>query len=130
MDLFISYSKADRPFAERLRKDIEALGNNVFTDAEISSGEAWDHALRKALEATHAFILVVPEPGARNSNNAFFEAGAARALGKRVVAVLPVSDESRIGELRSDLFGQQVFDGSKAHPQSLANSIVTALNAA
>jgi hypothetical protein len=130
MNMFISHSRADRPFADRLRKDLEALGNTVFTDSVVNAGDAWEHTLRNALEATDAVILVVPEPGARKANNAFFEAGAARALGKRVVAVLPISDESRMGELPSDFYGQQVFDGSKVAPEALANSIVTALNAA
>jgi len=131
MKVFISSSRADRPFAERLRRDIVALGTEVLTDSDaVGAGETWDQALRRALEASDAFILVVPEPGARKANSAFFEAGAARALGKPVVAVLPISDASRAGELPPDMYGLAVFDGSKVAPESLANSIITALKAA
>lgn len=131
MKVFISSSWADRPFAERLRRDIAALGAEVIGDSDaFGAGETWDQALRKALEESDGVVLVVPEPGSRRANNAFFEAGAARALGIPVVAVLPISDASRAGELPSDMYGIAVFDGSKVAPESLANSIVTTLNAA
>ncbi len=86
--------------------------------------------MREALEASDGVVLVVPEPGASKANKAFFEAGAARALGKPVVAVLPSPDPGRAGELPSDMYGLAVFDGSRGTPESLANSIVTALKAA
>jgi nucleoside 2-deoxyribosyltransferase len=131
MKVFISSSRADRPFAERLRKEIAALAAEVLGDSEMfAGGENWDQALRNALEASDALVLVVPEPGARKANTAFFEAGAARALGKPVVAVLPSADASRAGELPSDMYGLAVFDGSKVAPESLANSIVAVLKAA
>ena len=131
MNIFLSFSKQDRFFAERLGGAIRALG------AEVPSVDAWgtpgadpDRALREALEASDAVVLVVPEPGSPGANNAFFEAGAARALGKPVVAVLPSLDPGRAGEAPSDMFGLAVFDGSRVAPDALATSVVTALKAA
>jgi hypothetical protein len=131
MNLFISYSRADRAFAERLRSRIEALGANAWSDeSQIEPGENWDQALRKVLEASDGVVLVVPEPGAPKANAAFFEAGAARALGKPVVAVIPEAEPSRVGELPPDVYGLAVFDGTHVPPESLAEKIVSTLKAA
>ncbi len=131
MKVFLSFSKPDRSFAERLGSNIRALGGDVLSeDTWNEPGANLDQALREALEASDGVVLVVPEPGASKANKAFFEAGAARALGKPVVAVLPSPDPGRAGELPSDMYGLAVFDGSRGTPESLANSIVTALKAA
>jgi nucleoside 2-deoxyribosyltransferase len=130
VNVFISHSRADRVFAERLGSGIRALGANVVSDeSRLRPGESFDHALREALEASDGVVLVVPEPGSAQANSAFFEAGAARALGKPIVAVLPNADPSRVGELPSDVYGRAVFDGSKVATEALAKSIVTALEA-
>ena len=86
--------------------------------------------MREALEASDGVVLVVPEPGASKANKAFFEAGAARALGKPVVAVLPSPDPGRAGELPSACMASPFSTDRAAHLKSLANSIVTALKAA
>jgi hypothetical protein len=47
MKVFISYSRPDRTFAERLRSDIVASGTDVLTDSEVlGAGETWDQGLR------------------------------------------------------------------------------------
>ena len=131
MKLFLSYSRSDRPFAERLRSYIQALGEDVMSDEGWSlPGMNWEVGLREALESSDAMVLIVPEPGSARANNAFFEAGAARALGKPVVAVLPTVDPGRARELPSDMYGLAVFDGSHIAADTLANAIVTTLKAA
>ncbi len=131
MNVFISHSRADRAFAERLRNSIQALGATVWSDDNaINPGEGWDQALREALESSDGVVLVVPEPGTARANSAFFEAGAARALGKPVVAVIPEAEPSRVGELPSDVYGLAVFDGSRVPHEALAKKIVSALKAA
>ncbi len=131
MNLFLSYAQADRGFAVQLRNRIEALGAAVWSDDQVAlSGERSSDALRSALEAADAVVLVVPEPGSPKANTAYFEAGAARALGKRIVAVTPGSEPSRLRELPADGYGIAVLDGSRAAPEALANSILTALEAA
>jgi hypothetical protein len=131
MNVFISYSQADREFAERLRSGIQALGANVRSDESgLKPGESWDPALREALAASDGVVLVIPEPGTPKANAAFFEAGAARALGKPLVAVLLTSPEpNRVRELPSDLYGGlAVFEGSRVEPKALAKNIVSTLN--
>lgn len=131
MKVFLSFSKSDRLFAERLGSKIRALGTEVLSEnAWGEPGANLNESLREALETSDGVVLVMPEPGSPRANNAFFEAGAARGLGKPVVAVLPSPDPSRAGELPADMFGLAAFDGSGVAPESLANSVVTALKAA
>ena len=131
MKVFISFSKADRSFAERLGSRIRALGADILSDeSPLKPGTNTDSALREALETSDGVVLVVPTPGSAKANNAFFEAGAARALGKRVVAVIPPPEPSRVAELPAYFQGLAVFDGSRLAPEALAQSIVTALKAA
>ena len=131
MNVFISYSQADRELFGRLRSGIQALGANVRSDESgLKPGESWDRALREALEASDGVVLVVPEPGTPKANAAFFEVGAARALGKPVVAVLLTSPEpDRVRELHPDLYGGlAVFEGSQVEPEALAENIVSTFN--
>jgi hypothetical protein len=129
--IFVSFGAADRPFAERLVKDLSALGAEIsYDDPSNRPGYSYDWKLRGDLEATDALVLVVPEPGSPNANRAFFEAGAAKASGKRVVAVLPTGDPSRAREVPTSIHALAVFDGSRLAPQALAKSIVTTLEAA
>ena len=114
MQTFISLSFADRQVAQDLGREIANLGVSVCDPFRaIGLGSDWQAELRQALEGSDNLIIVVPSPGSKGANNAFFEAGAARALGKPVIAVLPVAEEERIRELPADLFGSMVVDGSK-----------------
>ena len=125
-EVFISHSQADRAFAERLASRIQALGANLWSDESgTKPGETWDSTLRQALESSDEVVLVVPEPRTAKANSALFEAGAARAP---VVAVIPESRPSRVGEVPSDVYGLAVFDGSRVAPEALAKKIVSALS--
>ena len=81
----MSYGMNEVAIASSLRGQIERRGVGVLDWAkDIARGDDLLESLRKALEASDALILIVPQTGAAHANNAFFEAGAAKALGKRV----------------------------------------------
>lgn len=131
MNLLVSYSRADQPFAKLLIRCLQALGATLFDPArDIGTGENFQAALRKALEDSDGVILLVPEPGSSGANLAFFEAGAARAMGKPVIPIIPKPEMSRIRELPSDLYGLAVLDGSHQSPEALARSIIASLKIA
>ena len=128
MQTFISHSFADRQFAKALGREIASLGVSVYDPLHASGDSSnWQAALREALEGSDNLIIIVPSPGTKGANNAFFEAGAARALGKPVIAVLPIAEEDRIHELPADLFGSMVVDGSRRPAHDIARSVVSAL---
>ena len=131
MNLFISHALADREFAAELQRGMEKLGATVYDPVtEMKAGESLSTAIRQALEDSDGFVFVVPAPGTSGANFAFFEAGAARAMGKRIVAVMPKSEKSRMNELPSDLYGLGVFDASRKAPGDVAASLMNALKAA
>jgi len=96
MRLFLSSSREDRSCAKRWGATMRALGAEVISDATLVRAGA-------ALEASDGFVLILPEPGTPRANHAFFEAGAARARGKRIVAVMPNADAARARELPNDM---------------------------
>ncbi len=131
MKLFLSSSRPDRLFAQRLGDHFRAMGAEVMSDDLWDGpGTSWEQALRGALAAADGFVLIVRESGTPRANNAFFEAGAARAAGKPVVAVMPSPDAARARELPADMYGLAVFNGAQANPDKLARAIVSTLEAA
>jgi nucleoside 2-deoxyribosyltransferase len=127
--VFISYSTDDQAFAEDLRRIMESLGVAVEDPmTSMPSGSEWAKSIRHSLEQADAVVLVVPRAGTRGANNAFFEAGAAHALGKLVLAVVP--EQRGLRELPSDVLNLAVMDASKQPMEAVAKTLVHALDAA
>src|ERR1019366_3524747 len=87
--VFLSYALEDRELAKDLASLISRRGASVFSDFDVKLGELWSSVIRDEIEKSSALVLLIPSDGFRNRNNIWFEAGAAKALGKRVLAVLP-----------------------------------------
>ena len=129
--VFLSHSYTDRAFAQSLGATIKAMGIAVGDPAlSSSSGNEWAKAIRNSLEQADAVVIVVPEAGSTGANNAFFEAGAAHALGKPVVAVVPEQQTNRLRELPSNLLDFAVMDASKQPIEAVAKTVVHALEPA
>lgn len=122
MKAFISYGRDDAAFAASLLDEIERLGVSGWLDRrDLRPGENWSGSLRNAIENSDALILVVPETGTSEANTAFFEAGAAKALGKPVLAVMP---DARGRELPVSITDFAIFDASKKPLVDVARSLV------
>ena len=65
--VFISYSRSDRSYVERLVAYLTAEGFDVWMDNQISNGERWDVSLRRQIDACGAFVLVM-SPEAEDSH--------------------------------------------------------------
>ena len=87
--VFISYAREDKAFASELGNLMKERGVSVFLDTDLTSGSFWSDVLRREIERATALVLVIPSHNVANRNNIWFEAGAAKALGKPVLAVLP-----------------------------------------
>ena len=61
--VFLSYSSADRPVAERIQFALLALGWDVFFDrADLEAGLEYDQAIARAVDASDVFVfLITPE---------------------------------------------------------------------
>lgn len=130
MRVFLSYSASDRPFVDQLRQSMEALGVTMEDPGTMPAGDEWARRVRQDLERSDAVLLVLPRPGAPGANNAFFEVGAAEALGKPVVAVVPKREVGDAREMPERLPGLHVLKAGRTPIASLAKSLVTKLKAA
>ena len=58
--IFVSYSRADQDFVDKLRTDLENYGADVWIDVEdIRSGENWADAIQRALDTCMVMVLVI-----------------------------------------------------------------------
>lgn len=126
--IFISYSSEDRRFAKRLGDLLKNRGALVSQDTDIASGGMWADMLRAEIEQSDALILVIPSRSAANRNNVLFEAGAARALGKYVFAVLPPEHTVSSIDLPTDIAGLLVLDADRRSLESIADTLLQAVS--
>lgn len=57
-DVFLSYSRLDRPAAEALSKALETRGWSVWWDRKISAGAAFDKTIERELESATCIIVL------------------------------------------------------------------------
>jgi WD40 repeat protein len=101
-DVFISYSRRDSAFVQRLQKELEGRGKDVWLDVEgIRDAEVFPAALRRAIESSDAFVFVI-SPDSVRSEFCEQEVGHAVELNKRVVplALREVPDQDIPEEIR------------------------------
>jgi hypothetical protein len=86
--VFISYSRADAPFAHRLTASLREAGGDVWIDvADIRSGDDWSDSIQQALDEC-AIMLLVLSPEAMDSVNVASEWKYYLDEGKTVIPVL------------------------------------------
>src|SRR6202020_1540266 len=101
-DVFVSYSRRDNEFVQRLTNDLRERGKDVWLDVEgIRDAEVFPQALRRAIESSDAFLFVISPDSVRSP---FCEQEVAHAseLNKRIVplALRTVPDEAIPREIR------------------------------
>ena len=125
---FISYGSQDRAFAADLADRLNDLGfKSILWGDEIRAGSKWTDTLKDQVEAADGFVLVMPTKTSRSSNNAFFETGVARALGKSVVVVVPDIEDVDQSNIPVDLANTVIVDATKKSLKSIADSVAVAV---
>lgn len=95
-DVFVSYSRRDGEFVQRLVDGLVERGKDVWVDvAGIRDAEVFPAALRGAVEQSDAFVFVI-SPDSVASDYCEQEVEHATELNKRIVPLLlrPVPDET------------------------------------
>jgi len=82
-EIFISYRRADRAWAEMLHGLLRAEGVEAWYDAQVGAGEDWRIATAKALEDSKIFVLLFSESAAASSDIA--KELAAATLEKKLI---------------------------------------------
>jgi YVTN family beta-propeller protein len=101
-DVFLSYSRRDGEFVKRLTSALQEHGKDVWLDVEgIRDAEVFPEALRRAIEASDAFVFLI-SPDAVRSAFCVEEVQYAARLNKRIVPLArrPVADEQIPEEVR------------------------------
>ena len=101
-DVFVSYSRRDSEFVQRLAESVSQRGKEVWLDTEgIADGEVFPEAIKRAIEQSDAFLFVIT-PASVRSAYCENEVDYAREMQKRIVPVLrdPVPDGELPAEIR------------------------------
>ncbi len=67
MDIFISYSRADRERVDHIAKGLEAEGYSVWWDRDIRAGEEFDNVIDKAIKQSKAIVVVWSDTSIRSN---------------------------------------------------------------
>jgi TIR domain len=87
-DAFISYSREDAEFVDRLEADLRAREFDFWVDRRrIEGGREWEQEITRAIER-YSLVIAVLSPPAVRSPNVRFERDEALRLAKRIVPVL------------------------------------------
>ncbi len=118
--MFLSYAHtgADRTWIERFRQSLEEQGASVWSDdAGVIAGDSIADTIEAALREADTLVAIV---GQSDDANLYFEIGAARAMGKQIVTIVPDGvDRSKLpGPLRVRRFLV------KGEPQETARALV------
>ena len=86
-DLFLSYSRADRPLAEQFVRTAAARGVNVWYDEDIEGGRDWRERIVAALGSAKALVILFSEHS-DDSRQLIKELAVADNMRKQVIPVL------------------------------------------
>jgi hypothetical protein len=126
--IFISYASSDREFVQELARSLDARGGKAsFSEHGLGVESDWLADLRNRLEKSDTVVLVMPSLTAASSNNAFFEVGAARAIGKDVVIVVRDIDTVDRTNIPLDLARMVVVDAGKQPIEQVAATVMGAV---
>jgi WD40 repeat protein len=87
--LFISYSRKDRSFVERLSEALKASGQDIWVDLQdIRPSEDWLNAIHSAIEGADAFVFVVSPDSVDPNSICVQEIDHAVTHNKRIIPIV------------------------------------------
>ena len=117
-EAFISYSRADSAFADRLSEDLEKRGIPVWIDREsIEGGAAWRASISQAIRSCCAFILIL-SPRSTQSPQVSKELSVAETHSRLIIPVvleacdIPPGMELQLAELHWISFTELSYDAA------------------
>ncbi|HEY1348874.1 MAG TPA: TIR domain-containing protein [Ktedonobacteraceae bacterium] len=118
--IFISYSRSDSGFVDRLEADLQARGLHTWVDRrKLEGGQVWLDELEKAIEGSQ-IVLVVLSPDAVQSRYVRMEYRYAQSLGRPVI---PLEYQS-CPRVPIDLNSLQWVDFKQSYDQGLGNLLI------
>ncbi len=117
--IFISFANKDKAFAESLAKMLDANGFKIWFNGQIKPGDEWEQSVKKALEDSNLFILLVSNAYMESAFN-LFELGGAMGLDKKI---LPIVLSGDVKKMPFHFKRYHVVDAKKTDKESLLNII-------
>lgn len=105
-ETFLSYSRHDQEFANRLTQSLKDHGIQVWVDTqEIQGGDAWRAAISRAIAECDAFLVIL-SPQSVTSKNVVKEVSIAESRDRHIIPIMyqqveiPAAMEYQLAELQ------------------------------
>lgn len=126
--VFLSYASGDREFASRVRDAVAGQGAEaVDVQPDLKPGSDPGAAVMDALRSADLFVFVVPEKEG-SGKHALMELGAAKALGKRIVALMPDRHRASNTDVAVRLSDVMLLDAGEKPADTVAEQLLSAVN--
>jgi TIR domain-containing protein len=123
MNIFISYALEDCKYAQELKAALQSKGFDVFQDHDgVAAGEDFRERIMSGLKNSELVLFVVPKESGEGKW-ALYEVGAAKALGKKIFAVMPHGRASGGRDVALGLADLVFLDASETEPDRVANIV-------
>lgn len=110
IDVFISYSRSDARFVDRLDAGLKALGFTTWVDrGKLEGGQNWEREVQSAIDRSRAMIVVLSPPAAQS---VYVQAEYSYGLDKKK-AIVPLLYRPCEVPLRLRIFQFVTFTGSQ-----------------
>ncbi len=120
MSVFISYSRTDSTFVDRLEADLQARNFRMWIDRrKLEGGQVWLDELEKAIERSHIMLVVLP-PEAVQSKYVRMEYRYAQGLDKLVIPL----EYQHCPRVPIDLNNLQWVDFKRSYNRGLGDLLV------
>src|SRR5215469_6776157 len=123
-EIFISYRRADRAWAQRLHELLRAEGVEPWYDALVGAGQDWRIATARALEDSKIFVLLFSENAAQSSDIA--KELAAAVLEKKLIIPIRLQNIAPKGAFLYELASRNwinAYDDTGAKLAELAKGL-------
>lgn len=124
--IFVSAAHSDQPFVTRLIGALQRAGWSTFDPDSVDAGDHFFSRIRRELESSELVVFVVP-PREGEGKWALAEIGAAKALNKRIVAVVPERSRYSNTSVARLLSESSLVDASDVSDDELAQTIVSSV---
>ncbi|WP_395728596.1 toll/interleukin-1 receptor domain-containing protein [Nakamurella sp.] len=125
MKIFVSYSRDDKPAADRISALLAEIDHQPWADRHLSGGQLWWDVIIRAIQESDVMIVIL-SPASLASQACRFERDYANRLGKSILPIMiaPIS----VSALPADLSMVQLVDATTADIGSETAALVRALN--
>lgn len=119
--VFLSYSRKDTEFMERVRDDLLSEGVDTWTDEDLKPGTSeWEDAIEREIEQAVGLVVIL-SPDAKASRWVGREIGYAEDFGKRIFPILVRGDKNSAVPL--SLIRTQRVDARRDYQRAMRNLI-------